>query len=153
MKTEIDDSLRGLLTDLAKKNDGQLTPQIVLAEAEKKKSPLHSHFCWDDTEAARAWRLDQASRLIRRVRVTIEISPERTVSVRAFFNVTPEATGRDDDDDSDAPLSVYVPVEVAMRDHQPEILAQALSELRAIKNKYSHLNELAAVWDAVDRAG
>jgi hypothetical protein len=138
-----------VLRDLIKRNGGSITPSIVLQEAKKSKSPLHSHFNWDDGESANQWRLSQASELIRRVKVTMIVSPERTVRVRAFMNVAPK---RDDDDDEETPSSgVYVTVENAMTNHLEEILARAMSELVCVKNKYSHLKELGEVWEAIGK--
>ncbi len=144
-KTTVEQALR----DLIKRNGGSITPAIVLQEAKKAKSPLHSHFNWDDSEAANQWRLSQAAELIRKVKVTLVVSPERTVRVRAFMNVVPKR----DSEDEEAPSSgVYVTVENAMKNHREEILASARSELNCVKNKYSHLQELSEVWEAIDKA-
>lgn len=143
-KTSVEDVLR----DLIKRNGGSITPAIVLQEAKKAKSPLHSHFNWDDGEAANQWRLSQASELIRKVKVTLIVSPEKTVRVRAFMNVVPK---RNEDDEEEAPTSgVYVTIENAMTNHREEVLARAMSELNCVKNKYSHLKELSSVWEAID---
>jgi hypothetical protein len=48
---------------------GELTPELVLKEASKKSSSLHSDFQWDDKRAATLYRLDTARRLIRHLRV------------------------------------------------------------------------------------
>ena len=48
---------------------GELTPKLVLIEASKKSSELHSEFQWDDKRAATLYRLDTARRLIRHLRV------------------------------------------------------------------------------------
>ncbi len=153
MQTETQQSVREVLESLARANGGQITPQIVLDEAKKKRSPLHSHFCWDDNEAAAAWRLHQASALIRRVKVTLETAPEKTISVRAFMSVTPvvEQEADDDDEEPSKPAGYYVPVRVAMTEYREQVLARAVSELRAMKSKYAHLTELAAVWEAIDK--
>ncbi len=42
------------------KRDGQLTASGILKMAENESSPLHSIFEWDDTKAAREYRLYQA---------------------------------------------------------------------------------------------
>ena len=149
------ETIREILEELCRKNGGQLTPALVLSEARKKKSPLHSHFTWDDGEAAEAWRLNQAAYIIRRVKVRIEVQPEKQVTVRAFLNVTPPATEseKNDDeteDDVTAPSGYYVPVRVAMTEFREQVLASATAELRNVRRKYAHLEELAAVWEAVD---
>jgi len=53
------------LQRIAKKHRGLLQPATVVEYAEDPKSPLHDYFDWDDTEAARKWRLHQARNLIR----------------------------------------------------------------------------------------
>ena len=46
---------------------GALTPGIVLKDAKAKKSILHGAFEWDDSVAAKQWRLHTARHLIRSV--------------------------------------------------------------------------------------
>ena len=63
----------GAIRALAEKHGG-ITAEIVLQAAAKKSSPLHSHFNWDDSSAARQYRLVQAGELIRRIKVQYEVS-------------------------------------------------------------------------------
>jgi len=150
-------TVESALRELLEANGGFITPQIVLQSAKKQKSPLHSHFNWDDGIAANQWRLSQAAEMIRKVKVTIIVSPTRTVRVRAFLNVvqrsTFESSNADAEEDGEEVPStaVYVTVENAMKNHREEILAKAMGELNCIKNKYSHLKELVGVWDALDK--
>lgn len=50
---------------------GVITPDDVLADAVNPESPLHDQFDWDDSSAARKYRLDQARTLIRSVRLVL----------------------------------------------------------------------------------
>jgi hypothetical protein len=50
---------------------GSLMPQAVVARAEDPESPLHAHFTWDDTEAARKQRIEEARTLIKIVKVQV----------------------------------------------------------------------------------
>lgn len=59
------------LTRLCTEGGGRLTAEAVLREAEDPASPLHSEFEWDDGEAARLYRLNQARTLIKTVRVEV----------------------------------------------------------------------------------
>lgn len=59
------------LIALAEKHKGTLTPDIVVRAAQPDSSPLHDYFDWDDREAAKKWRLEQARELIRSVHVSI----------------------------------------------------------------------------------
>jgi len=72
-----------MLYDLSEKHKG-LTPELLLKEARKKRSPLHSWFEWDDTEAAEHYRLIQARRMIRSVEV---VANTHDINVRALQQV------------------------------------------------------------------
>lgn len=50
---------------IALEEKGVLRPDAVVEDARDPASPLHSHFQWDDSKAAHAFRLEQARRLIR----------------------------------------------------------------------------------------
>ena len=50
---------------------GELTTEVVLADAQDESSPLHGYFEWDDRAAAYQWRTEQARRLIRSVRLVV----------------------------------------------------------------------------------
>jgi hypothetical protein len=87
---KVDPELAGkTIEKLAEKTDGQVTPLMVLREAEKKNSPLHSCFDWNNSEAAEKWRIHQARLLMGSLIVNIEYSEPQTI--RAFVNIqTPE---------------------------------------------------------------
>lgn len=65
---------------------GELTPAIVVEEAEPEQSPLHERFEWDDNEAARKHREWQARYLMNRIDVVVEVKGERR-ETRAFQQV------------------------------------------------------------------
>lgn len=67
------------LEKIAGLNGGRITPDAVLLDAKSPKSPLHDQFDWDDSTAAKSWRLSQARELIRSIRVEIT-TDTRTVS-------------------------------------------------------------------------
>jgi len=73
------------LRELYVGNGRDLRERDVLADARDEGSPLHPYFEWDDTAAAEAHRLAQASALIRRVRVEVITVPDAPpIKVRAF---------------------------------------------------------------------
>lgn len=79
-------SARELLAELYDR-DGELTTEAVVEAAAPPTSALHRYFEWDDTEAARRYRLDQAAALIRRVKVSLVVTEggqPRNVRVRAY---------------------------------------------------------------------
>jgi len=123
--------------------DGEeLSPEAVVTEARKKKSPLHDEFEWDDTVAAHEFRLEQARCMIRSVLVTREGGKE----IRAFLNVRVEAA------DEDAPAKVYTSIERAMSDpvFRAQVLAKARKELQEWRKRYNDLEEFASIYRAMD---
>ena len=66
---------------------GRLTPSLVLSAAKDPQNPLHKHFEWDDSVAARKYRIDQARALIRQVSLVIR---DEVVSLNPVYqSVTP----------------------------------------------------------------
>ena len=123
---------------------GYITPEIVLSAAKPKSSPLHSRFCWDDTTAANEYRILQAKELIRRIQVTYDITPNRSVSIRAFHNVS-------EMNDDDEETRFYVDVESALGSYRDQLLAQCARDMAAFKEKYRALTEVSRVIDAMEK--
>jgi hypothetical protein len=76
---------RKLLEKMARRNGGVLMIDDVIKEAQDEGSILHSHFEWDDSEAAVQYRREQARTLIQRCRITV-LTDEPT-HVRAFVSL------------------------------------------------------------------
>jgi hypothetical protein len=141
-----------LIQSLAERNGGTLTPEIVLENARKKASPLHSFFCWDDTKAANEYRLAQAAHLIRRVRVTYTTPDNVTVRIRAYCNVV-EPKPEGEEIDPDEPLTpgrergIYVSVQDAMHvsDYREQILAQCRRDVETFRRKYTAIQEVEKI--------
>jgi hypothetical protein len=72
--------------------EGRLSAERVVAAAKKRSSPLHGCFNWDDTEAARQYRLDQARTLIRTIK--IEVRTEHTTVRTVAYVRDPELAPR-----------------------------------------------------------
>jgi len=67
---------------------GSITPEILVNEAKKRKSPLHAIFEWDDTKAAENYRLQQARILLNNIQVTIITDNEsKNISVYEVTSV------------------------------------------------------------------
>jgi hypothetical protein len=73
------------LDELAQETGGDLTPEMVVTDAENEDSPLHRCFDWDDKKAGDKWRLHQARQLIGSIVVDVVIKD--TEQVRAFVNI------------------------------------------------------------------
>jgi len=131
------------LAELKEKHK-KITPELVLKEAKKKKSPLHSCFTWNDTKAALKCRLDEARYLIRMITVKIEgssIDPQR-----AFVCVSDQYIGGEDESGH------YLPIQEAFTNPATRslILNRAVNELKEFRKRYEEFEELAKVFDAMD---
>jgi hypothetical protein len=73
------------LESLARKNGGILKVDDVIEAAKDESCVLHSHFEWDDTEAAKSFRKEQARTLIQRCRITLADRP--TTYIRLFTSL------------------------------------------------------------------
>ena len=71
---------------IRKANGGRLTAGVVVEAAAAARSPLHGCFVWDDTEAARIFREDQARNLLRHIAVVYEPA-KQTAPVHAYVVV------------------------------------------------------------------
>lgn len=73
--------------ELAKLEDGEgrVTPEIVVEAASDVRHPLHDYFEWDDNEAARRFRIDQARHLITRVKVEYKSTPGTIVKACVYI--------------------------------------------------------------------
>ena len=132
------------LKAIAKRDGGLLRPQAVVDAARPEDSPLHGAFCWDDTEAARLYRLDQAQRLIRRFTIEIEQDGE-SIDVPVFINVSSDRMGAKDEN----PYRLTADV-VKSEDLLSVAEKDALEQLRGIRNRYQNIKRLGDVWAAID---
>lgn len=118
--------------------DGELTAESVLAEAKRKRSPIHDFFEWDDSEAALQYRLEQARRLIRRVHVTIMDTPVRE------YTYVPSAGS-------------YKPTEEVMQnpDYREEVIKRFRADARAFELKWRNHKHVADEYErwAAEQAG
>lgn len=76
------EAIAARLEKIAGLNGGRITPDAVLLDAKSPKSPLHDQFDWDDSTAAKSWRLSQARELIRSIRVEITTDTRIVSTVR-----------------------------------------------------------------------
>ena len=124
------------LEKLRLRNGGVITAEVVLAEARKKRSPLHDGFEWDDTAAAHQYRLEQARSITRAV-ITFIGEEQDDTPIRAFVTL-----GGGDYESITTVLSV--------KSKRDALLGQALEEMRTFRRKYHHLKELATVFVAIE---
>lgn len=110
---------------------GELTPALVVAEATNPDHALHSRFEWNDGEAARKWREEQAGQLIRSVRITF-MAADGPADLRAFVAVREPQSS-----------SVYRPTEEVVADpFARELLLREMErDWKVFKRRYSHMVE------------
>ena len=124
--------------------EGCITPESVVTAAGDESSPMHEHFTWEDDEAARMYRLEEARRLIRSVKVTI-INREAP-PVRAFVSVSSS--------DGERRFSGrgYMSTRRALssEEYRTQVLQTAHSELMSWKRRYEHLREFSEVLGAIE---
>jgi hypothetical protein len=119
-----------------------LTAEQVVAFAADSETALHSRFTWDDTEAARQFRLDQARSVIR---VAVYVPESSTKPMRVMVSL------REDQKRAGGGYR-SVPNVLTRKVLREQLVAEALREFERLKMKYHALKELAAVFDAVDHA-
>lgn len=113
------------------------TPESVLAKAEDPNSELHKCFEWDDTVAAKKYRLIQARQVIQFL--VIKGTEKKDTPVRAF-QISSEP-------------QVYRPTVFFLKneDEYTKLLARAKAELKQITERYKQLTELEEVFEAIGR--
>lgn len=133
-----------------------VTPAAVVEAASNEESPLHPAFEWDDTEAAKAYREQQAGHMIRSLVVTYRKSDgELTPPIRAFVKLVSSA---DDpalgiETEEAVQPKVYLPIRQVMdeADHRRRYVRQAMQELSTWRRRYRDISEFAALFEMIDR--
>ena len=108
--------------------DGFVDPAVLVMESKEESAPLHKCFEWNDTEAAKKYRITQAKEIVRSI---VTVHETTNTEARAFVSVKQE----------------YLPISVVIKqpDTREILLNQALNELRWFERKYSQLSELCGV--------
>lgn len=135
------------------KPDGTFVPQDVVDAAAPPRSPLHAFFEWDDTEAAREYRLHQARVLVRAVEVRVLTAENAEEWVPKYNSVIVRT-------DAGTQERRYATLSTVTR--APDLVAQVQTrleeELLACRRRYEahkHIPEFhrrfAAIFEEVDR--
>jgi hypothetical protein len=119
----------------------------VVEAARPKDSPLHGAFCWNNTEAAKRYRLLQAQQLIRSFRVTVEDNGTK-YETPVFVGVSTDRTGGKCE-------NPYRLADDVAKDGDLLAVAEAdaMEQLRGIKSRYDYLKRLGDIWAAIDGHG
>jgi hypothetical protein len=132
--------------DITNSQGGNLTPQDIVSHAKSSTSPLHDFFEWDDTIAAQAWRLQQASYMMRSIHVVIKIN-ERKETTRFLWNVRESPADADD-----KPARVYVSINrvLAEEELREQVIEEALHQLTSWRARYKQYQEFRGVVEAIE---
>lgn len=147
LKTE---AMRAALLAIAARHDNLLNPRAIVDDARNPLSPLHDQFEWDDERAGDAYRLAQAGALVRRIRLTIIRSDDgasRPITIKTTRAFQSRPSQRSSGGGYEEITSI-----MSDADKRAELLAQVVRELSAYRKRYAELNELSAVWQALDDA-
>ena len=136
--------IKSELNRIASEHGDRLLAKDVVEAAKPKSSPLHSKFCWDDTEAARKYRLDQARDLIQVYVTLIPFEDGKPKAVRAWVSLTPDRV-----DGSGYRRTVTVLSTESLR---AVLVADAIADMKLFRKKYSTIVGLAEVFEAMTKA-
>ncbi len=122
------------------KKYGELNSKNVLESARPTKSPIHSLFEWNDTQAAEKYRLEQASKLIVNLSVEVQTEDKKPLICRAFVNVSEKKSGS------------FINIESAFKSEETKdiVYKRALQELQAFEQKYKNLELFADLFSEID---
>lgn len=127
------------LERIRQRHEDELTPELVVKDARREKSPLHSVFEWDDDAAAHQYRLEQARTLLRKIVFVPDELPDSEPQ-RYYVHL-----------DNGRPY--YTSIIAAMSDEEKRqrVLKTALKELESWERRYRAYEELADVFASVRR--
>lgn len=146
------------LEKIKEKSGGRVVAEMVVEHAHNPKNPLHRYFTWDDSEAGRLYRLEQARALIS---VVVKVIPGTKTKVRAYVSLSRERSNYKSIERRERNLPTtgcvdekteFRDIEDVMSDAQRRsmLLADAFAELASFKRKYIMLSELSQVFVAID---
>jgi hypothetical protein len=117
---------------------GRGTPDNIVAKATPEDSPLHPHFTWDDTKAARNWRKQEARILVNAITVEFE---DRVIPA---FESVPVVVTEEGGEEAPTVRRVYLCTSTILgsADDYAKIRAEIVSSLRAIQRKLQNYDGL-----------
>lgn len=118
----------------------------IVSASKPKRAPTHGEFTWDDTEAAREHRREQARYLVRNI-VTVRKVGQTEQTVRAFHHVAVEST-------QGGQVSGFVAQKViwATPEMAEQVTGRAFRELRGWRDRYRQYAELSGIVRRVSSA-
>lgn len=114
-----------------------VSPELIVQNAKKKRSPLHDFFTWDDTEAAIKYRIQEANYLLRHITVVVKFEgSDEEEDIKAFPNI--KITQKDCQEQG------YTTMEIVKKntDYLDVLIEDAHNELTGWRNRYKQYRDL-----------
>lgn len=109
-----------------------ITPEHVVEYAQRHKdSELYKCFEWDDTEAAKRWRLNQARLIITSIKIEIKEEPKKTQ--RVYVNIK----------DKDTEARTFKSINEVLKNDEEyqQLIEKAKKDIISCKERYEDLLE------------
>lgn len=90
---------------LMHQNNNKIKPDTIVQDAKSVKSPIHNFFEWNNTIAAKKYRLEQAKNMIANI-VIVEIIDNKQQEVRSYPNIIINNS------------KYYIPMEIAIKNKE-----------------------------------
>ena len=137
---------------LTQEHDGEITPDIVVADARDKNSPIHPCFEWDNKTAADEHRKHQARVLMASITIEVKKVDGSKITVPKFVNIRIDKDNTFTRSNLHTVKSSYVTIETAMSNEniRSHVIQKAIAEMMLLKNKYEHLDEFSKIWAAME---
>lgn len=126
--------------------EGSIDPENVVKAAKAKRNALHPEFDWNDATAAHKHRTERARALIRSI-VVIRAEAPKVQARKYEISIQPQSS-----ESSEPQKRVYRTTEEILADpiERDRLLARAIKDLGAFRQRYAGLSELAVVFYAID---
>lgn len=141
--------------ELIRKRDGACTPAALVEWARNPDAPLHQDFEWNDSEAAEAYRRDQARTIMNHLVVVYRDAnaPAREKPGRAFIAL--KTLGQpvvENGDGEDIGTAGYIDSHTVMTnpDLRRRYIVSALREIGSWRRKHADIVELARLFEVID---
>lgn len=135
-----------VLEKIRQDNAGKIDVRDVVAAARPESSALHPFFEWDDSKAAREYRLGQAKTLVRAVIIEIPDSDLEVPAYVAHQSKLPNA---------EACFMRAEPMAFKAKSQPPvsrdATLRSALKKLEEFRHEFAQLDELAPLFRSIDK--
>ena len=150
MSEEKKQAVADRLAEIASRNDGRVTPEMVLTDAQEPDSPFHDMLDWDNEKAAHSWRLNQCRIIIRSVRYVAHVSVDREVRSPRYIRDPEAEAGTQGYRDI---VSIKTQKDVSREALQVEIdrIMAMLIRASAIAEVLGLMKDLEVVFDSVAR--